>query len=167
MADEIKIHSGEVVLVKVGELKPRTNNRNFHPQDQLDRLAEIYKYQGFRNPIIVSNQSGEIVCGTGRFLAALRAGLKQVPVIYQDYESDTQEYAHHVADNSLSLWSDLDLSGINSDLPDLGPMDIDMLGIKDFTVDISEKTADDTANEETDQRAICGECGRKMPKKNS
>lgn len=136
---DIKLHDGEIKIVPISKLKPRDGNRNHHPQDQLDRLAEIYKYQGFRNPIIVSNQSGQIVCGTGRFLAAKRAGLKAVPVIYQDYDSQEQEYAHHVADNGLSLWSELDLSGINTDLADLGPdFDIDNLGLKDFKLDLNE-----------------------------
>lgn len=136
----IKLHAGEIKLVDVKTLKPRPGNRNNHPEEQLKRLADVYKYQGFRNPLIISNQSGNIVCGTGRFLAAKKAGLEKVPVIYQDYESEEQEYAHHVADNGLSLWSELDLAGINADLPDLGPdFDINMLGIEDFTLDMAEK----------------------------
>ena len=136
---EIKLHTGDVILVDIGLLKPRDGNRNHHPDDQIERLSAVYKYQGFRNPIIVSKQSGQIVCGTGRFMAAVKAGLKQVPVIYQDYDSSEQEYAHHVADNSLGVWSELDFAGINTDIPDLGPdFDIDMLGLRDFKIDASE-----------------------------
>lgn len=162
---EIKLHSGEVVIVSIKKLKPRENNRNFHPQEQLNRLAEVYKYQGFRNPIIVSNLSGQIVCGTGRFLAAKRAGLKEVPVIYQDYDNADQEYAHHVADNGLSLWSELDLAGINTDLADLGPIDIDMLGIKDFTVDFADKDLDpmEDDDEESEKKTkFCPHCNGKL-----
>lgn len=138
--NKIFIHSTQIKIVSVKELKPRPGNRNHHPQYQIDRLAKIYEYQGFRNPIIVSNQSGNIVCGTGRYLAAIRAGLKELPVIYQDYESDEQEYAHHVSDNGIGISSELDFSGINSDLADLGPdFDINMLGIHDFTLDMFEK----------------------------
>lgn len=148
MTEEIKLHSGSVQLIDIERLKPRIGNRNSHPQEQIEALANQYKYQGFRNPIIVSNQSGQIVCGTGRYLAAVRAGLKEVPVLFQDYESDEQEYAHHVADNGLSLWSDLDLSGINNDLAMLGPdFDINMLGIKDFVLDLSEKDVKNTSEE--------------------
>lgn len=144
----IKLHAGEIKLVDVKTLKPRPGNRNNHPEEQLKRLADVYKYQGFRNPLIISNQSGNIVCGTGRFLAAKKAGLEKVPVIYQDYESEEQEYAHHVADNGLSLWSELDLAGINADLPDLGPdFDINMLGIEDFTLDMADKEVKNTGGE--------------------
>lgn len=159
---EIKLHLGEVKLVSIKELTPRPGNRNHHGQDQIERLSEIYKYQGFRNPIIVSNQSGQIVCGTGRFLAALRAGLKTVPVIYQDYDSIEQEYAHHVADNSLSDWSQLDLAGINSDLPDLGPeFNIDHLGIKNFTLDMNDKDFDPDFEDEDEEKKkkSCPHCG--------
>lgn len=132
----IDIKAQNISIVPVTSLKPKQNNRNFHPDDQIQRLAELFKYQGFRNPLIVSNQSGEIVCGNGRYLAALRAGLKELPVIYQDFESAEQEYAYHVSDNAVSLWAELDLSGINTDLQDLGPdFNIDMLGIKDFTLE--------------------------------
>lgn len=134
------VQSKEIKLVSLKKLKPKSKNRNKHPQAQIEMLAKHLKYQGFRNPIIVSNQSGEIVCGHGRFEAAKMAGFKEVPVIYQDFESQDQEYSYHVADNGLSLWSELDLSGINNDLQDLGPdYDIDLLGIRGFILEPAEK----------------------------
>ncbi len=145
---DIKIQANNIKIVAVKDLTPKKNNRNFHPDDQLQRLSELFKYQGFRNPLIVSNQSGEIVCGNGRYLAAIRAGLKEVPVIYQDFESKEQEYSYHVSDNSVSLWAELDLSGINQDIIELGPdFDLNMLGVRGFTldaiVDIEEISIDD------------------------
>lgn len=122
-------------MVPVGDLKPRPNNRNSHPEDQIDRLVKIIKTTGFRRPITVSVRSGWVVCGHGRLMAAKKAGLSEVPVIYQDYPSDELEYADHVADNALQGWSELDLSGINADIGDLGPdLDIEMLGIKSFSL---------------------------------
>lgn len=160
----IKLHNSQSTIVETSSLKPRPGNRNHHPQLQIDRLAESYKYQGFRNPIIISNRSGQIVCGTGRLLAAKKAGLKQVSVIYQDYESDEQEYAHHVSDNALSLWSELDLQGINEDLPDLGPeFNISDLGIQNFTLDISDKNfdpnPDDDDKKKKSKEKECPHCG--------
>ena len=150
------IKSKEIQIVKTSDLKMRKNNRNKHGQDQIERLAELFKYHGFRNPIVVSNQSGEIVAGNGRYLAAIRAGLKEIPVIYQDFDSMEQEYSYHVSDNGISAWADLDLSGINTDLEFLDPnlIDIDMLGIKNFTVDISEKKEKNTNKDK------CEYCGK-------
>jgi hypothetical protein len=157
---EIKIHSGEIKLIDIDKLKPRKGNRNAHPQNQIDRLAEIYKYQGFRNPIIVSNQSKQIVCGTGRYLAALRAGLKKVPVLFQDYENDEQEYAHHVADNALNEWSSIDFKGINDDIQFLGPdFNIEMLAIEGFTLDFSEKEHEELPQTKEKKEQTCPACG--------
>lgn len=165
---ESVIRSKDIRIVSVKELKQNPNNRNHHPQTQIERLAKVIKYQGFRNPIVVSNQSGFIVAGHGRFLAAIRAGLKEVPVIYQDFENAEQEYAYGVSDNAVSLWAELDFTGINNDLQDLGPeFDIDMLGIKDFALDISDKEfdpdVDDEESSEFDKEVkTCPHCGEEL-----
>lgn len=126
-------------LVSVKELKPHPKNRNKHSDDQIARLAQIFEYQGIRHPIIVSNLSGFIVAGHGRLAAAQKLGLKEFPVSFQDFESEEQEYAFLVSDNSIALWAELDLASINADLPDLGPdFDIELLGIKNFALDFSE-----------------------------
>jgi DNA modification methylase len=134
------IKSKEIKIVPIGELKPNPNNRNKHSEEQIERLAEIIKYQGFRSPIIVSNQSGFIVAGHGRLMAAQKLGLENAPVIYQDFDSPEQEYAAQVSDNAVAAWAELDFAGINLDLQELGPdFDIDLLGIKDFALDVAEK----------------------------
>jgi hypothetical protein len=123
-------------LVAPNELKPHPKNRNKHPADQIDRLAKMIEYQGVRAPIIVSRRSGYMVKGHGTLLAELRLGMSSVPVVYQDFESDEQEYAFLQGDNAIADWADLDLAGINADLADLGPdFDVDQLGLRDFVVE--------------------------------
>jgi hypothetical protein len=52
------------------------------------------------------------------------------------------------ADNAIALWADLDLSQINQDIIDLGPdFDLNMLGIKNFTLDPFEKETKNTSEE--------------------
>lgn len=134
------VHCKYDKLVKPSSLKDHPKNRNKHGSDQIERLAKLYQYHGIRHPIVVSNRSKCIVAGHGRKLAAIRAGVKEVPVVYQDFDSDEAEYAFIQADNAIALWADLDLSGINSDLGDLGPdFDIDMLGIKNFVIEPADK----------------------------
>jgi hypothetical protein len=88
-----------------------------------------------------------ITKGHGRKLAAIRAGLKEYPVEYQDYASDAQEYADIQADNAIALWAELDLAGINADIVDLGPdFNLDALGIMDFTLEPFEKYEDQDAD---------------------
>lgn len=127
-------------LLPIKSLKAHPKNRNKHPADQIDQLARVIEYQGWRHPIIVSNLSGFIVAGHGRLEAAKKLKLTEVPVDYQDFESEAQEYAFLQSDNAIALWAELDLSGINADLGELGPdFDIDLLGIKNFTIDVAEK----------------------------
>jgi DNA modification methylase len=122
-------------LVPIAELKPHPRNRNSHPDDQLTRLAQILEYQGWRYPVKVSKLSGFITSGHGRVLAAKKAGFKTVPVNFQEYESEAQEYADITADNAIALWSELDLSGIKDDITKLPDLNLKMLGIKEFSIE--------------------------------
>jgi DNA modification methylase len=143
----MQVHCAHDGLVPIDELQPHPKNRNNHPPEQIDRLAAILRYQGFRYPIKVSRLSGFITSGHGRLEAARLNGWAHVPVSYQEYESEEQEYADLTADNAIASWSELDLSGINADLGDLGPdFDIDMLGLKDFVLEPSEKDLSESNN---------------------
>lgn len=162
------IKSKEIKIVPIDSIKPNPKNRNKHGEDQINMLVEIIKYQGFRSPLVVSNRSGMLVHGHGRLLAAHKLGLQSVPVIYQDFDDEAQEYASMVSDNAISLWSVLDFAGINFDLPELGPdFDLNMLGIKDFTMDAMPDFKPGTEDEQgkLDEKSPlvaqcpnCGEC---------
>ena len=148
-------------LVPISELKPHPKNRNAHPQDQIERLAKILKYQGWRYPIKVSKQSGFITSGHGRLAAAILNRWDSVPVNYQDYENTDQEYADLIADNSVASWAELELAKINLDLADLGPdFDLDMLGIKDFELEPADKNPgcdEDEVPEKVEPRTKLGD----------
>ena len=129
-------------LVSVSELLKLQNPRNMnnHPFKQVERLAKILEYQGVRYPIKVSNQSGYITSGHGRLQAAKLLKWDSMPVDYQDYEDEAQEYADLVADNAIASWAELDLAMINNDIIDFGPeLDLEMLGLEKFAVDASDK----------------------------
>ena len=68
--------------------------------------------------------------------------------MYQDYDSEAQEYADGIADNAIDKWAELDLSSINNDVMDLGPdFDIRTMGIKDFVIEPAEKYDESTEDE--------------------
>lgn len=129
-------------MVPLDEVALNPKNRNKHPKDQIERLAEIIRYQGFRDPITISNRSGFCPAGEGRVLAARLLKLTHIPVIYQDFDSEEQEIAHGISDNAIAAWANLDMPNINVDVGDLGPhFDINMLGLKDFEIEVADKTA--------------------------
>lgn len=139
-------------LVDPRSLKFHPKNRNVHPGDQITRLAKILKYQGFRYAIKLSNLSGFVTSGHGRALAALENGWDQVPVVFQDYTDEDQEYADVQADNAIAQWADLDLAQINLDIADLGPyFDIDTLGLENFEIEPADK--------KQKEEFKCPECG--------
>lgn len=136
----MKINCEYSELKNPKDLKQHPKNRNKHDKDQIERLCKILTYQGWRYPIKVSKQSGFITSGHGRLMAALKLGLNEVPVSNQDYDSQEQEYADVQSDNAIASWAELDLSGINYDIQDLGPdFDIDLLGIKGFEIDLADR----------------------------
>lgn len=138
--NEMKIRCAHDAIVPVNELKPHPKNRNKHPVEQIERLAKILEYQGWRYCVKVSKQSGFVTAGHGRIEAAKHLGWDKVPVNYQDYDDDAQEYADVQADNAIASWAELDLSSINFDITDLGPdFDIDLLGIENFVLEPAEK----------------------------
>lgn len=106
-------------LVPISDLKLNPQNRNAHPKEQITRLAEILKYQGWRFPVKISKQTGLVTAGHGRVEAALANSWTEVPVNYQDYDTPEQEYADLVADNAIASWSELDLSGVQMDVKGL------------------------------------------------
>lgn len=132
--------SGYDEMLPLKDLKKSKHQRNKHPQEQIERLAKIMLEHGVRHPIHISKLSGQVCFGHGRWEAAKLNGWTEYPVVYQQFNSDDEEYACVQSDNAIAHWAELDLSAINTDLANLGPdFDIDLLGIKDFVLEPAEK----------------------------
>lgn len=148
-------------IVSLSSLTPNPKNANKHPKEQIERLAKILKYQGIRAPIIVSKRSGFIVKGHGTLLAIKHNKWDKCPVVFQDFETEEQEYAFLQSDNAIASWADLDLSMVNIELPNLGPdFDIDLLGIKDFKIDVAEREDEDEIPEQVEAKTKLGDLYR-------
>ena len=104
----IKIECAFTDRVSIKNLKPNPLNPNEHPEEQIKLLAEIIKQVGWRDPITISNRSGFIVRGHGRFAAAVLLKMASVPVEYHDYDSEEEELADLVMDNKIKELSYLD-----------------------------------------------------------
>lgn len=117
-------------LVNLSEVIPNPRNPNTHDEKQIKLLAKIIIYQGWRLPIVVSNRSGFIVRGHGRLECAQYLGLDQVPVSYQDYESEAQEWADLIADNRIAELSEIDRGSLKDIIEELdtGDLDLDVTG---------------------------------------
>ena len=128
-ADGIAVFCAHDKIVDTDELVGNPRNPNKHPKEQIAALAKIIKRQGWRHPIVVSNRSGFVVKGHGRLLAAKELKAAQVPVDFQDYESEASEYADLMADNKIQEFSELDLkmsADILMDIKDSGDIELEM-----------------------------------------
>jgi hypothetical protein len=105
----IKIYCNYDKIVSVSDLKPNPENPNQHPDEQIELLAKIIQSNGWRDRIVVSNLSGMIVKGHGRYQAAVLAGFGKVPVEYQDYASRDDEIKDLIADNKIAELSEIDM----------------------------------------------------------
>ena len=185
-ASGIPVFCAHDAIVPIEKVIPNPRNPNTHPAEQIKLLGRIIQAAGWRQPITVSNRSGFIVKGHGRLLAAKKAGLTEVPVDYQEYANEAEEYADLIADNRLAELSEIDtelLADIFQDI-DLSEIPAELTGyteseINDLTAALADEL-DDTANEDVPvpevreivtkpgdiwilgrHRVMCGDCTNK------
>jgi len=148
----------KIEMVDVDLIIPWNKNANKHSDEQIERLGKLIQHSGFRDPLFVSKRSGYLIYGHGRLLCTKKIGLKEVPVIYQDFKDEAEEFQFSVSHNAIAKdsWSTLDLSMVNAELPELGPdFDLDMLGIKNFTLDLNEDfDMDDELSDDLNKKYI-------------
>lgn len=129
-ASGIPVYCSHDKIVPTEDVEPNPRNPNKHPEDQIVLLAKIIKQQGWRAPITVSTLSNLIVRGHGRLMAARRLGVREVPVDYQDYNTESEEWADLIADNRLAELANLDnkmLLDLIQDMDD-GSTDLTLTG---------------------------------------
>ena len=144
----MEIKSKKIEMVETSKIVPNPKNANKHTTEQIQRLVKLIEYQGFRNPLIVSNRTGFLAVGHGRLEAAKIIGMEKVPVIYQDFENEAQEYAYLISDNEIARWAELDKELVIEELQKIEIEDIELLGIDDFEIVDVEKLEPQTDEDE-------------------
>ena len=80
--------NSEPVTVRISEVEPnRQQPRKAFDEEKLEELSASIKTYGLLSPILVQKKDGyyENIAGERRWRAALKAGLKEIPVIIRDY----------------------------------------------------------------------------------
>ena len=149
-------------------LVPNPRNPNTHSERQIEILAKVIKETGFRSPIVVSKRSGYIVKGHGRLAAALKLDLDLVPIDFQVYRTEAEEWADMIADNRIAELSALDdtkLADIVAEMQEV-EFDLDLTGFDSKEIDkllgVAAAPPEFPENDEnisTDQ--VCPKCGYK------
>lgn len=77
-----------ITMVKIGKLKNNEDQpRKKFDDDAIEELSESIKQYGIITPLVVQDRKTyfEIIAGERRWRAAMKAGLKEVPVIVKNY----------------------------------------------------------------------------------
>lgn len=127
MAGDIPVYCSHDEIVDIMKVIPNPKNPNMHNDRQIEILSQVIKAQGWRKPITVSKRSGFVVSGHGRLLAALLLKAEKVPVDYQDYANEAEEYADLVADNRIAELSDINEDLLIEILNEINDTDIDTI----------------------------------------
>lgn len=117
-------YAPRVEMWTLDRLHPYANNPRRN-DDAVPALVESIATFGFKVPI-VARPDGEILAGHTRFKAALRLGMKEVPVLVADDLDDMKAKAFRLADNKVAEAAEWDLGKLEEELADLQGADFDM-----------------------------------------
>lgn len=118
--------------VPIEKLVPYAGNARTHDDTQVAKIAASIKEFGFLNPVIISDDN-TILCGHGRYYAAQKLGLKELPCVRESYLTEAQRKAYVIADNRLALdagWDKEMLAAEMQELSDAG-FDTSVVGFND------------------------------------
>lgn len=109
----------------ITKLIPYARNARTHSDEQISQIAASIKEWGWTTPILV-DETGSIIAGHGRTLAAQRLKMTEVPVMVAKGWSDAKKRAYVIADNKLALNANWDIEMLALELTDLLGMDFDL-----------------------------------------
>jgi hypothetical protein len=102
----------------IDTIYPYELNIKEHDEKQVEKIAASIEQFGWRGNPIVVNDAGVILAGHGRRLAAIKRGMKQVPVEVVSGLTPDEERAYRLADNRVAV-SNIDTSMLQRELADL------------------------------------------------
>lgn len=118
----------KIAYKRVADLLPYARNARTHSDAQIAQIAASIREFGFTQPILLDGENG-IIAGHGRWQAAFKMGMAEVPTIDLGHMTESQKKAYIIADNKLALnsgWDEQLLELEIQDLRDAG-FDIDLL----------------------------------------
>jgi DNA modification methylase len=132
--------SVQIKLVPLRDLKPSTRNARTHSKKQINQIANSIQRFKWTYPILVDD-NGEIICGHGRWQAAIHLGLNKVPVIVMSGLSDAEKRALALADNKIAANSGWDRAVLAAELGELATLlpecnlDLEITGFEPAEID--------------------------------
>lgn len=127
--------------VETKTLVAYARNSRTHSNEQIAQIVASMKEFGFTNPILLDD-SGTIIAGHARVVAAMELKLDKVPTITLHGLTDEQRRAYVIADNAIALNAGWNIEMLKLEINELSAagFDLDAFGIGDeFLQDIIGK----------------------------
>lgn len=151
-------------FISVDKLVPYAKNPKNHDDKDIDLIIRSIERNGFGENLLICPETNEILSGNGRYLAAKKMGLTEVPCVYAPKGLTEKQKADLViASNKL-----VEVSGYNSNLEDLLEdfgLDASDFGIElpDFSLNqVGQETDFDDIAEKAKKEKVCPNCGYKL-----
>ncbi len=134
----------QVRMAPIADIKPNPKNPRTHSEKAILLLASGIERWGFLVPIII-DETGMIVAGEARYLAAKHLRLEYVPVIEACFVTEADRRAFALADNKIAEYSGWDATLLLEELNFLfdSHYDLDITGFSvadlDFTIGEPER----------------------------
>lgn len=110
---------------QIDNLIPYARNARTHSDEQVLQIAASIREWGWTVPVLV-DETGGLIAGHGRVMAAKKLGLSEVPVMVAAGWSDAKKRAYVLADNKLALNADWDNELLRVELAELRELEFDM-----------------------------------------
>jgi ParB-like chromosome segregation protein Spo0J len=112
---EMKWPIDKIERRKLSTLIPYAQNSRIHSPEQISQIAASIKEWGWTSPIVI-DETGMIIAGHGRVLAAQSLGLLEAPCAIAEGWSEEQKKAYCLVDNKISDNSEFDNSKLFSEV---------------------------------------------------
>jgi DNA modification methylase len=150
------LNVNNVSRTAIDQIRPNPRNAREHSSEQVSQIARSIEEFGFTSAIL-TDETGMILAGQGRWLAAKKLDMMEVPVQVVAGLTETQKRLYLIADNQIALNSTWDSRHMQTAVQELEKevADLDLTGLCPKEID---RLLADLAPEEgwTDEDEIPG-----------
>lgn len=118
------VHDQDFRTVELTEVQPHPDNPR---QGDVDAIGESIDANGFYGALLVQQSTGHILVGNHRYLAAMKAGIEQLPALVIDVD-DERAKRILVADNRSGDMATWDEDALHAMLSELAVTDEELAG---------------------------------------